>query len=329
MALKKLFLFVLILFIGTVWSYGQVEKDTSIVYTKTTEYIEKYPNRLTAKLFYINTYNSLTVKDRNSDLQFELEPNKQNRIGASLSYSFITLSYSFAPNFMAENEDNEDSKLFNLNFRTYLGKWMQTFDLYNEKGFYIKSDFGNLYFPDVKNFKIGGSTSYIFNDNFSFRAIASQDEKQLKSAGSFVPGLTYYYSKLNLKGQGDAVAIDEDYYSYDIALTPAYYYNFVPSNNLLLSVGASAGLGVNHSKGEDEKLTSLLTEMAVAGLVSYDINSFYTGANYRYLILNHNTDRTASTQDNIPFFQAFIGYRFKAPKSWVRTERRLKEKIKL
>lgn len=305
------------------------ETEEDIVYKKETEYKVSYPNRITGRLFYVNTSNSLEVKDRDSDASFNLEPNKQDRIGASVSFRGITASYSYAPNFLAENKDNKESKLFTLNFRTFFGNhFMQTLDVYSEKGFYISDDNQSIYLPKTKNFKIGGGTSYIWNENFSFRAITSQDEKQLKSIGSFIPRIIYFYSKFNLKSDLGNQPIDEDYTSFDIAFAPSYYYNFVPTKNLLLSAGVSAGIGLNYSKYENEdSLTTLLTELNFRGSVTYDIDNFYFGSHYSYLILNHDADRSSRVVDNIPYFQIFVGYRFKAPKSLVEFADKMQNKL--
>ena len=144
-----------------------------------------------------------------------------------------------------------------------------------EKGFFIdipELDI-NEYFPNFKTRKTGGTLSYILNKDFSFRAIVSQDEKQLVSAGSFIPNFFFYYTDYELKSEG----INEDIYSYDMALAPAYYYNFVPSKNILLSAGGSAGLGLNITKSGDESLSSLLTELNFRASVVYDKNNLYLG----------------------------------------------------
>ena len=302
-------------------------KSDSTVYDVKTEYIESFPNRLTTRLFYINTYNSLTIKSRNVNQTFNLEPNKQNRIGASVAFRSLNISYSFAPNLLAENLDNDNSKLFNLNLRTYFGKWMQTLDIYYEKGFYITDDAMEFYLPRTKSFKIGGGTSYIWNDNFSFRAIVTQDEKQLKSAGSFIPRIVYFYTKYDIRSADDTV--DEDYYSFDLAFAPSYYYNLIPSKNLLISAGFSAGLGVNYTTSKFESLTSLLTEINFRGSITYDVSNLYFGSHYSYLIINHNFDRSTYVKDNIPYFEVFVGYRFKAPKKFIKTADTINEKIKI
>ncbi|WP_435135429.1 DUF4421 domain-containing protein [Formosa sp. A9] len=312
----------------------EVENDSlaPVVYSETNEYIHIYKNRITARLFFVNTSNYLSATDQENDIQFDLAANKQNRIGASVAFRSINISYSFAPDFLSENKDNDDSKLFNLNFRTYFGKhWMQTIDVYKEKGFYIQNDDINIYLPRTKSFKIGGRTSYIWNENFSFRAIVSQDEKQLKSVGSFIPSIVYYYTDYHVVWDtgNPSNSIDDTSHAFDIALAPSYYYNFVPTKNLFISAGISAGLGLHYSKEENESDTSLLTELDLRGSINYDIDNLYVGAHYNLLILNYNSDSSINVSDNIPYFQIFIGYRFKAGRRMIKTADEINNKLKL
>ena len=292
-----------------------------------TIYKVEFPNKITARIFGVNTSNSLSIQDRNDNLNYDLLANKQDHIGASIAFRSIVLSYSFAPNFISENRDNKESKLFNLNLRGFLGQWMQTIDFYQQKGFFIEITDDNLsaYFPKIKSVKIGGSTSYIINKNFSYRAIITQDEKQLISAGSFIPSLVYYYSKYDII-EG---TVDDDFFSYDIAFAPSYIYNWVIGKNLLISGGGSAGIGLNHSETGGESLTSLLTELNFRGSLVYDKNNLYLGAHYSYLVLNHNVDRTSYIKDNIPYLQLFVGYRFKAPKSLLKAADKVNDELNL
>lgn len=325
MGLKTAFLSVCFIFISSVLIAQEPAQDS----IKHDEYIQSFPDKITGRLFYINTYNSFEFSSRLTEEAVSLTPNKQNKIGGKVSFRGLSLSYSFAPDFMAENKDNDDSRLFNMGFRAYFGKWMQNLELYSEKGFYVENEMNQVYLPRTKSFKIGGSTGYIFNENFSFRAITNQDEKQLKSAGTFLPQLMYYYTEYKIRGTGGGgQEIDEKYHSVDIAISPGYYYNWVPTRDLLLSAGASAGIGVNFSDGSDsESLTSLLYDVNFRGAINYDFSDFYAGAQYSYLILNHNTDRVTYTEDNIPYFQAFIGYRFSAPKKVLDISDDVNEKI--
>jgi hypothetical protein len=304
--------------------YGQDDTHT-VIANDSLKWKKKYPNKITTRLFMINTSNSLEIQSRQENFSINLNANKQDRLGASVGFRSIVISFGFSPNFLSENRNNQNSKLFNLNFRNYFGQWMQTIDLYKEKGFFIEEGDVSLYLPKTTSLKIGGGTSYIFNENFSFRAIVSQDERQLKSAGSFIPRLVYYYSEIDVI----YTEIDSKLKSFDIALAPSYYYNYVPTKNLLLSAGASAGLGFNYSESDSESLTSLLTEINFRGSVSYDRDNIYLGAHYSYLILNHNSDRNTYIKDNIPYFEIFLGYRFNAPKSLMRTSDKINNNLGL
>ncbi|NHN25638.1 DUF4421 domain-containing protein [Flavobacterium jejuense] len=317
-----------IVFIISVSCFSQetIVKDT--VFNEKNSFIQSFPNNISTRLFFINTSNSLYVKDRNSNDFYILDPNKQDRIGATISFRSISISYSIAPYFLATNKDNEGAKLFNINLRTYFSNWMQTFDIYKEKGFYIKNDAINFYFPKIKSIKIGGSTSYILNPNFSFKSVVSQDEKQLKSAGSLIPRILYYYSEYDIVSENDIVSFESKIYSFDIALAPSYYYNFVPIKNLLLSTGISTGIGLNTTTSDNKSVTSLLTELDFSSSITYDFSNFYFGSHFSYLILNHNTDSSSYVKDNIPFIEFFLGYRFKAPKKLLQKVNKINDKLK-
>ena len=322
MGLKPISFVLICLFTG--WLSLAQDSIPEIAYAQFSEHKEVFLNRVTARLFYVNTSNSLELNDRDSDLSYKLKPNNQKRIGGSVAFRSIAISYSFTPNFLLENDD---SKFLNLNFRNFFGKhWMQLISIYNEKGFSAINDDFNIYFPDFKSFKIGGATSYILNENFSFRAITDQNEKQLKSTGSFIPRIVYFYSKFQLNTEDVS---NNNLYTFDIAFAPSYYYNFVPTKNMLISAGASAGIGVNFSNTANESLTSLLTELNFRTSLTYDIENLYLGAHYNYLVLNHNSDRTTYIKDDIPYFEVFIGYRFKAPKKLVNKANVIDEKLGL
>ena len=159
------------------------------------------------------------------------------------------------------------------------------------------------------------SKKYIFNPNFSFRALLTQNEKQLKSTGSFIPSIVYFYSKFKLR---DDFGNNADLTSFDLAIAPAYFYNWVPFKNMLISGGLSTGIGFNVSESDDESLVSLLTEIDFRSSLIYDKGNLYVGGTYNYLVLNHNSDRSSYIKDSIPTLEIFFGYRFGAPKSIVK-----------
>ena len=291
-----------------------------------SEYVNNFSNKISARLSLINNSNSFYFNDKENNINYALEPNKQDYIGVSVLFRSLELDFGFSPEFLPSNKDNNDSKLFTLNFRMFHRQWMQTFDYYDQRGFYYVTDDVKLNLPGVKSLKIGGSTSYIFNKKFSFRAISSQNEWQIKSAGSFMPRLYYYYTKYNYKEDN----INEKAYSYDIAIAPSYHYSFVFKKNLLLSLGGSVGIGLNYNSNlGNEDLTSLLYEGSGRAAISYNSKTFFGGINYSIIVLENHIDRISRQDDEIVFLEFYFGYRFKAPKKWVKSADRFNEKYNL
>ena len=315
MGLKLIKYFVLVTFY-----YSAYSQNDSL--TKST-YIKAFQDKISTRISLINTSNSFYIYDKNNEEHFKLEPNKTNYLGFSVLFRSLEIDYGFSPNFLSANKDNKDSRLFTLNFRMFYNQWMQTIDFYNQKGFYIKDNSNTFELPGVKTLKIGGSTSYIFNKNFSFRAIGFQNEWQLKSAGSFIPRLYYYYTKYKLEED----EISEKAYTYNIAIAPSYYYNLVVTKNLLFSLGGSAGIGVNHSNNlGSENITSALYEFTGRAVLSYNSDSFFGGINSNIIILKQNADKTTRLDDEITYLEFYIGYRFKAPKKWINFADKFNEK---
>ncbi len=205
------------------------------------DYVREFPEKFTVRLGMQSTFNSFNLTDTTNNSILEVKPNDKTYLGASFLFRSIEVDLGYAPNFLAENKDNEDSRLFTLNFRMFLGKWMQTLDLYSQKGFFATDGNNTLLLPELSTLKIGGTTGYIFNNRFSFRAIGFQNEWQKKSAGSFIPRFSFYYTKINLHDESPESPTN----SFDTALGPGYYYNWVIKKHFILSVGATVGFGIN------------------------------------------------------------------------------------
>lgn len=289
----------------------------------TNAYIENFPNKVSAQVFLLNTSNDFTLRDRAEKIRLDLVPNHKTTLNVGLQYDIVAISFGFAPKFFADNRDRtEGSKMNAFSIDVFPGRFMQHFDFYYQKGLNVKDDGRTIvYFPEMKTLKAGGSTSYIFNKNFSFRALSFQSERQLKSAGSFAPALSYYYTELN----GNKVeGINSKTYFIDVALAPAYNYNWVIAENFLVAGGASLGGGFTRAIDEDGNYTAFLTQAAVSISLGYNSDTFYGGVYSKGTLSNHRSDSSAALDDIISYATAFLGYRFDAP-SFLQEER---EKIK-
>lgn len=293
--------------------------DSLSVNTKDNEYIAYYEDAIKIRVNLSNTFNSFYIKEPNTNLAFHLTPNQRIRSTLTAIYKFIEVDIGYTPEFIRFNKDNRikgESKFFNMGATFYFGPWRQQLQYSKTKGFYVDkkeiSTDENILFPDFQVMKIGGTTSYILNKNFSFRSIYIQSEWQIKSTGSFVPGISYYYTRIRNNHPSEDRIID-------IAAGPAYYYNWIIHKSFLISGGAYAGLGYNQTKTvytnarPVEMVNGLSLQTQIRGTLAYNSSRFYTGITASLNSVYYKTDPTIQVRDNQQFYEFFIGYRFDAP----------------
>ena len=301
--------------LGTVLGIGQNDSLSN-------PFFKSYDEKVTSSLYFIDTSNRFdflfNLDGDNKHLSFI--PNKEAQIGANLSYKFIDVSYGFSPRFFEENKDNSNSKLFSISTRVFFKKWMQSFTFINQKGFYVKDEI-TVFFPRLRTTKIGGTTSYVFNDNFSFKTIANQKEWQTKSAGSFIPNFSFYYTNFDLN-EGTAEEHSDIYLA---TLSASYFYNWVIKEKILFSAGLSPGFGFNAVDGDFSPLYELTGSLKIG----YNVDSFFSFVNLNFTDFVQNTDAKIRLNDNFSTFKFTLGYRFNPPKKVKELYEKATKKIKL
>ena len=278
-----------------------------------------FDDNITTRLSINSTSNSFVLNDVGNDMMYNIVPNDRERIELSLSYRSIAFSFGFAPDFLATNKDNSDSKLYNLNFRAFHKQWTQSFDLYSQRGFYLKLGDQQVTLPEMKTFKIGGQTSYILNKNFSFRAISAQSEWQQKSAGSLVPTLSLYYTKLRFKIED----FDNTAHIYTAALSPAYYYNLIIRKHFFVSLGVAPGIGMEYVDSH----TSALYQVEATAALGYNSDTFFAGINSNSKYFSSNTGSDVQWGDSISRGEVYVGYRFKPPKKLTEMTEKINQQL--
>lgn len=307
-------LIVLFLLVSTWNSFAQKDSISNII---------DYDDKVIISLYQLETANRFDILS-GKEAGFRtvsIEPDYKSQLGLSLSYQFLSLSLSYAPDFLSGNKESKNAKLFSFNYTLFVKKWAQSFTYITQKGFYISENGFRLPLPDMRTTKIGGSTSYIFNDNFSYKTLASQNAWQRKSAGSFVPKFSFYYT--NLTFNSDLGFSDGNMYF--LSLAPTYCYNFVISNRFIIGSGIGFGAGVN------------IIDKEVYGLYQFDFN-FKLGYNRNNLFAFVNSNvvsflqsdaAEASLDDTLSSFIFTIGYRFDAPKRVKKVYEKIHEKTGL
>lgn len=312
MSIKLIYL----LFLGSI--FGCYAQNDSLQ----NPYFKSYNEKITFSTYYLDTSNSFQIA---SDVQdpkifLNLIPNRREQIGFNLNYKIIDVTFGFAPKFLSGNKGDSRSKNFNFNTRFYYKKWMQSFNFINQKGFYISEDNITAQLPDMRTTKIGGSTSYIFNDKFSFKTLVTQNEWQIKSSGSFIPSFSFYYTILDLNTPDSSPG---DMYVFTLA--PSYFYNFVISDRVLIGAGIAVGAGINSMDGD----TSALYEADLNLKLAYNKDRFFAFASLNSVSFAQDENVDPRLDDHIVTLKFSVGYRFDPPKKVKEVYDKVNDKIGL
>lgn len=208
-----------------------------------SSYIMPFKQELAIRPHVYYKFTSLTHEiDDNNEITYT--PNSPVGIGLGIIYKNYSISAGYAFEFMRDKERGK-TRSFDFQYHHYGRKFI--FDLFfqNYKGLYTEDEKEDLYyhFPDIQIIQYGVYGQYVFNNKkFSYRAAFNQNERQLKSAGSFQLGGGLYYnqikadSTLSLYGKSKLN-------NYQVSISGGYAYTWVIKRDYYVS--GSIALGVN------------------------------------------------------------------------------------
>lgn len=217
-------------------------------------YIIDYDRLIVGRIYYTRT-NTGTELRAPGVQSFNYKPNNSKGLGFGISYRYVTLNLSFG--LLGRDEDKGKTHSLSLQSSLYKHQWVYDFVLQHYRGMYlvpqdVYSVNNNYYLrPDVATTVIGGDFWRILNsDRFSYRAVMTQNDWQLKSAGSLLLGAEIYYG--GIAGDGVLVpdAIAKSYpqnqvhkvYSLRIGPGIGYAYTYVYKKNWFASAGITENL---------------------------------------------------------------------------------------
>lgn len=297
-------------------------------------HIEYMNNYINLKISHTSNVDELSVI--NDDNKVLLRPNSSSFSQLYFNYRFISFGVKYVPKWLPGNVDNDKkgkSKFggfgLNLNFHN----WLQGLSYSKTKGYYLEntSDYNPswnendpyIQFPKLEFLNFQGTTAYKFNRNYSINAVATQTERQVRSAGSFIPQLLYRYYIINNKIDLQANQSSQKSNNFEMVLGAGYYYTFVLKNDFYISLGATPGVGA--------VFTKLTTRLPGEEIVSNQNNAIFRidgkvglGYNGRRFFAGVYTNVSASSaqqqntsvinQDARVIVQGFVGFRLNAPK---------------
>ena len=315
--------------------FSQNQIDSAAINKSTSTYIISYDTLLNVKLNVNSEFDFFEV--RGDDFDFEIRPNINLWNKLTVSYKFVSLSIGFVPKFIPGNNDNEihgETTSFTAGLNLFSEHWLQELRYNYTKGFYlhntgdINSDWIEgtdpfIQFPDLKVNAFRGFTGYKFNPNFSLNAISNQSEKQVKSAGSFLPILDYDYYIVDNKSDDPSQQSSQRSNNFALSASMGYLYTFVMGSNFYASLGILPGIGFKYAKlttrmpeeNIETKFTDPLYRLAEKAGIGFNSLRFYAGAELSSSqSFNKQNNTAVHNKATRTYFQVFVGYRFNAPR---------------
>jgi hypothetical protein len=296
-------------------------------------YIEGYSDQLNLRLNVNSRVDGFGIKS--TPLSFDILPNTDLRTELSLNYRFLSLTVGTSPRFFNTNKDNRqkgETKSKRFNFNMNLPHLMQQVSYTKTKGYYLNNtsdyipnwnkDSNYIQFPDLHFTSFYGNTAWKLNKNFTFNGLNSQTESQLKSAGTFLPSLTYHYYIINDKTPLTATNSTQKSNNFELLLNAGYYYTFVLGSGFYTSIGASAGGGIIYSRITTRRAATSLISKNNHGIIrmegmtalGYTSERFFCGGQVLFNEERYNqTKRSNTTRSNTLSWQVFFGIHLNAP----------------
>lgn len=299
--------------------------------------IEKMDQFMTFKLTQSSDAERLGVETSTTDIL--LSPNATSNTRLGFTYRFIDIGVSVVPRFLPGNNDDEEKvKTYSAGLSTsfVFRHWVQELAYKRTKGFYLEntSDFDPnwvpgkpyLQIPDLVYTQYKGATAYNFNAQFSVSAVAFQSERQLKSAGSFIPQLLYRYYITDDQSEITPTGFTQKAKNLELLLGTGYHYTLVVARQWYASLGLTPNIGYLFTRLDTRSRTETFKSSqnnfmfrfdGRAG-IGYNGSRFFAGAYLNWQNASYRQQHTtASTRDDYAVFHLSAGYRFLAPK-WMK-----------
>lgn len=273
------------------------KNDTTSSSTLDTNYVEDYTEWLTTRL-YLLYQNATFVISTNEVDNIIFQPNTDVKLGIAGFYKWFGLGLSITnPFYQFNKEKYGKTSAIDLRINAFGRSVAAEAFFQSFRGFYIRNihtNFNTHYLlPDMTIFSMGAYGYWIYNSRkFSLRAAFVQNERQIKSAGSFMirPGFSYFQVSSDtgiIPGElirAYKLAPDEqikegDFYS--ISLAPGYSYTFVFLKHMYLNAAVFPGVAwLSYSykgKYNDYSRSDFVFQLGVKLALGYNTKKWYLG----------------------------------------------------
>jgi len=294
-------------------------------------YVEKFDDWFVIKPSIINTAEALVAKTGNFNII--LEPNTSEILRTYFSYQFISFYFDYLPRSAVTNHDNDEkgrTKLFTIGTNINTKHWFADLNYSHTKGYYVENtkDFrpnwrdGDPYIqiPDLHVTSYDAAIGYNTNSKLSLPASVSQTERQLKSAGAFLPKAIFRYYIVD--DRTPSSNSNEKSKNLQALLGAGYQYTLVLKKSVYLVGQFTPAFGYIHTRVQQGQ--SGVNRFTQKGPIyqwdgrfgfGYNGERFFAGTYLNAISAKYSQGLTSAENQNVNlFFQVFVGFRIKAPK---------------
>jgi hypothetical protein len=306
-----------LLVVSSVLAFGQLSVDVGAL-NYDTNFIESYSDNLVLRMFTSTKYTEAGLNDSKIQKNLIYHPNDRTNLGVGFNYRWLGLNFGFSFGFINNDDDiYGETKSLDLQTQFYLRKFIIDVYLQSYSGFYLENtkdvmtdwpEDGSYYIrEDISSYIAGLNIQYIFNHRkFSYRAAYLQNERQIKSAGTWTLGGAAYFSG----SYGDSSFIPENIKypeifdgkrfnastGLNLGFNGGYGHNFVIKSRFFLTLSLVAGFALGASsvhlvdelENRDSGITVDFTATSRVAL-GYNIRPFYIGFAFVNLFIRSNS----------------------------------------
>lgn len=295
-------------------------------------YLEKFDDWFVIKPSIVNSSEALIAKTGNYNIV--LEPNTNEIVRTYFSYQFISFYIDYVPRSLLTNTDDEqkgNTKLFTLGGSINTRHWFADLNFSHTKGYYIQNtkDFRPqwrdsdpyLQVPDLHVTSYDATIGYNTNSHLSLPASFSQTERQLKSAGAFLPKAVFRYYIVD--DRTPTANSNEKSNNVQALFGAGYQYTLVLKSSVYVVGAFTPAFGYIHTNVQQTSASAInsFTQRGPIyqwdGRVGFGYNShrFFAGTYLSAVSAKYSQGLSSAENGNANlFFQVFAGFRIKAPR---------------
>lgn len=270
-------LFLLPILLSSLNVYSQVDST----------YISSFNQDFSARSYIATKISGLDKMTKQEYIGLIYRINAPAGIGIGASWKNYSFAFSRRIWFLRDPEKGKTNSL-ELQYYGYRRKFAYSLSLQQHTGFYneiMNSDGAYTTYPKMKLHMYGGTFQWVFNNKkFSYKAAFNQNERQLKSAGSFLLGAAVYYTKLNTDTLKLFYNMESLHENIQFGITGGYAYSWVLGKSWFVTGSLDLGVNLGHNNpkqifNEKMKIYPTLNSRIAAGYNldswSFDLSSYY------------------------------------------------------